>query len=143
MYLKLNLNRKKITGKVTNPRFGLLVSHEWKRLIDKYTPFDTGMLMQNVDEGPFRLHYKEPYAHYIYTGEVYVDPVYGVGGFFNSTYGWFSRPGVEKIPSGRSFAKFNTNHNPNATDHWDIVAAESGELNKLYRIINNANSRGF
>ena len=135
---EIKLDENKIKGKVTNDNFGLLVSKTWKDLIDPYTPWDTGMLMQNVEKKPFLLHYKEPYAHYIYMGEVYVDPIYKVGGFYDPTYGWWSRPGVEKVPSGRKFAKFNKNHNPKATDHWDEVAAENGQLDKLYRTLNNA-----
>lgn len=142
MKLRIDLNEPQILRKVTNERFGLLVSNEWKRLIDPYTPWDTGMLMSNVKKLPFALHYKEPYSHYIYMGEVYVDPVYNVGGFYNSDYGWWSRPGVKKVPSGRQFAKFNTNHNPNATDHWDEVAAQSGQLDKLYRTLNKALRNG-
>lgn len=142
MILRIDLNEPKILQKVTSDRFGLEVSNQWKKLIDPYTPYDTGTLIQNVKKLPFALHYKEPYAHYIYMGEVYVDPVYKVGGFYNESYGWWSRPGVEKVPSGRQFAKFNTNHNPKATDHWDEVAAESGQLNKLYRTLNNALQSG-
>ena len=139
---EIKLDENKIKGKVTNDNFGLLVSKTWKDLIDPYTPWDTGMLMQNVEQKPFLLHYKEPYAHYIYMGEVYVDPKYKVGGFYNPDYGWWSRPGVEKVPSGRKFAKFNKNHNPKATDHWDEVAAENGQLDKLYRTLNNALQSG-
>ena len=53
MSLTLNLNDKGIAQKVNNDRFGLLVSHEWKRLINPYTPRDTGALMgdQGADEG--------------------------------------------------------------------------------------------
>jgi hypothetical protein len=142
MEIKIDLNEPKILGKVTSDKFGLFVSNEWKRLIDPYTPFDTGMLLQNVQKLPFALHYKEIYAHYIYMGEVYVDPDYKVGGFYDPTYGWWSRPGVQKVASGRSFKNFNKNHNPKATDHWDEVAAENGQLDKLYRTLNNALQSG-
>lgn len=140
--IRVNIDGEKIAERLTNDRFGRLVSTEWKRLIDPYTPWDTGQLMQNVEILPFALHYKQPYAHYIYTGEVYVDPVYKVGGFYDPMYGWWSRPGVEKVPSGRSFAHFNTNHNPNATDHWDEVAAMSGQLDKLTQTLENALQSG-
>ena len=59
MELKVNLNEPKIKEKVTSNRFGLFVSNEWKRLIDPYTPKDTGVLMgvtgQTVDIKPFDL----------------------------------------------------------------------------------------
>lgn len=134
----IDLNEQQILQKVQNDRFGLFMAMEWKRLIDPYTPHGTGILQSNVTIRPFEIEYNSRYAHYIYTGEVYVDPIYKVGGFYNSEYGWWSRPGVEKIPSRRSFADFNTNTNPNATDHWDKVAANSGQLDKLARTINAA-----
>ena len=55
------MNEPRIREKVTSDRFGRLVSLEWKRLIDPYTPRDTGVLMgitgQTVDIQPFKLHY--------------------------------------------------------------------------------------
>lgn len=69
MKLKIDLNKPQIREKVTSDKFGLLVAHEWKRLLNPYTPRDTGMLMQNVTESPFSLHYKQPYAVYVYNGE--------------------------------------------------------------------------
>ena len=44
MEVKIDLNEPKIIKKVTNDRFGLFVSNEWKRLIDPYTPRDTGIM---------------------------------------------------------------------------------------------------
>lgn len=137
MNVSIDLNKPKIYEKVLNDKFGRYVALEWKRLIDTYTPRDTGNLMNNVRYNPFEIHYKSPYAHYMYTGEVYVDPVYKVGGFYSETYGWYSRPGVIKIPSGRSL-NYVKNKNPYATDHWDEVAEQAGQKDKLYRILNNA-----
>ena len=66
MNVRIDLNEPKILAKVQNDRFGLLVSNEWKRLIDPYTPRDTGALMgitgQPVDILPFKLHYQSKYA---------------------------------------------------------------------------------
>ena len=108
MELRIDLNEPQILQKVTSNKFGLLVSHEWKRLINPYTPRDTGLLEQNVTELPFKLHYKQPYAVYVYNGE------------------------------DMQFQK----NNPYSTDHWDIKAAQAGQLNKLYRTINNALQSG-
>lgn len=134
MLLKLDLNDAQILEKTDNEQLGLFVSNEWKRLIDPYTPRDTATLMQNVEKKPWQLHYKEPYAHYMYMGIVYVDPVYGVSGFFDPEYGFWSRFGVKKVPSGRTF-DYQRN-NPFSTDHWDEKAAEAGQLNKLCQSIN-------
>lgn len=112
MTLHLDLNEPQIIEKVQNPRFGLLVNQNWKRLLDPYTPQDTGALMgitgATVDLSvPFQIHYKatqdgtgKPYAEYVY------------------------------MSSGWAFKK------PSATDHWDEKAAQAGQLDKLYRILN-------
>jgi hypothetical protein len=113
MTIRIDLNEPQIMQKVTSDRFGLLVSHEWKRLIDPYTPRDTATLMgvtgQTVDENPFELHYKVPYAEAVY----------------------YNRRGAKFITQG-------SGRNPYATDHWDIAAENAGQKEKLYRTLNNA-----
>lgn len=125
LILKVDLDERKIIERVTNDRFGLFVSNEWKRLINPYTPKDNGILMQSALLRPFEIEYIENYAHYVYMGELYVDPVTG------SSFAGF---GVTKIPAGKSL-QYQKN-NPYATDHWDIKAAEAGQLSKLYRTLN-------
>jgi hypothetical protein len=112
MDIRIDLNEPRILEKVQSNRFGLLVSNEWKRLIDPYTPRDTGVLMgitgQTVDIQPFKLHYKSKYAERVYYG------------------------------SNMNFQK----KNPYSTYEWDIKASESGQLDKLYRTLNNALQSG-
>jgi hypothetical protein len=112
MSLRIDLNEPRILEKVQSDKFGLLVSHEWKRLIDPYTPRDTGVLMgitgQTVDVKPFELHYKSPYATAVYYGE-------------NMTF--------QRI-------------NPYSTHHWDKAAEGAGQKDKLYRVLNNALQSG-
>lgn len=112
MNLQINLNDPAIREKVTNDRFGLFVSNEWKRLLDPYTPRDTGMLMgasgQTVDIQPFKLHYKEKYAEAVYYGE------------------------------DMNFQK----KNPYSTYEWDVAAEKAGQKDKLYRTLNNALQSG-
>lgn len=107
MELKIDLDEPKIKQKVTSDKFGAFVSNEWKRLIDPYTPRDTGALMgatgQTVEILPFKLHYKEKYAHRQYYGKDF------------------------------NFRKIN----PYSTYEWDVKAAQAGQLNKLYRVLNN------
>lgn len=134
MHLKIDLNDAKIKQKVTSDKFGLFVSHEWKRLINRFTPRKTGLLIQTAKERPWEIEYIQPYSAYMYYGKVFVDPQTGASGFLTDE-GWKSRKGVKKIPSNRTF-KYNKDLSPNATDHWDEVAARSGELNKLYRTLN-------
>lgn len=120
-----------ILANLKSDEFGKYTALQWKRLIDKYTPRKDGQLIQNYEILPFAIWYKEPYAHYIYMGEKYVDPEFNVGGFYSSDYGWWSRPGVKKVPSGEKL-QFKTS---GTTDHWDEKAAKSGELNKLYNTL--------
>lgn len=62
------MNEPRILEKVTSDRFGLLVSHEWKRLIDPYTPRDTGIMQESAKAYPFKIHYIQPYSTRIYYG---------------------------------------------------------------------------
>ena len=69
MNLRIDLNEPKILAKVTSDRFGLLVSNEWKRLIDPYTPRDTGTMQDTATLNPWQIHYKQKYASRVYYGE--------------------------------------------------------------------------
>lgn len=112
MNLKIDLNEPRIMEKVANDRFGLFVSQSWKRLIDPYTPRDTGVLMgitgQTVDILPFKLHYKSAYSERVY-------------------YGY-----------DMNFQK----KNPYSTYEWDKAAEAAGQKDKLYRTLNNALQSG-
>ena len=68
MELKINLNEPRIREKITSDRFGLLVSNEWKRLIDPYTPRDTGTMQDTATLSPWQIHYKQKYAERVYYG---------------------------------------------------------------------------
>lgn len=90
-------------------------------------PVDTGMLrsetmaINSYTRG--RVYMYPPnseYGHYQYKGVLYVDPVYGKGAFFSPEYGFWSRPGVAKVPSDRKL----TYSQPNAVARWGEVAYE-------------------
>lgn len=135
----VKLNMPRILNKVENDRFGMVVAKEWKRLIDPYTPHRDGLLETNITIKPFTIIYKSPYSHYMYYGVPYVDPLYKVSGFTSDGgVTWFSRPGVKKVPD--TGKRFNYSKDPNqfATDHWDQKAAQAGQKDKLYRVLNNA-----
>jgi hypothetical protein len=68
MSVKIILNTQKIQNKVTNDRFGLFVASEWKKLIDPYTPFDTGIMEETARVRPFEIHYIQPYSTPVYYG---------------------------------------------------------------------------
>ena len=114
MDIRIDLNKPQILAKVQSDRFGLFVAQQWKKQIDPYTPRDTGTLMQNVRFYPWQIHY--------YT-EGYPEIVY------------YNRRGVTFVTKG-------TGRNPNATDHWDIAAAQAGKVQSLTRTLNNALQSG-
>lgn len=69
MNLKIDIDEQKVLSKVTNDKFGLFVANEWKRLIDPYTPRDTGTLMQSAKLSQFKIHYIQTYATKVYYGK--------------------------------------------------------------------------
>ena len=69
MNVRIDLNEPKILAKVQNERFGLLVSIEWKRLIDPYTPRDTGTMQNTAKIYPNQIHYVQPYSARVYYGK--------------------------------------------------------------------------
>jgi hypothetical protein len=115
MNVKIDLNEPKILAKVQNDRLGLLVSSEWKRLIDPYTPRDTGLMQDTAELQPFQI---------IYRGGKTSNGKYYAG------YVYYNR--------GANFKK----NNPYSTHEWDIAAANAGQLDKLTRTLNNALESG-
>lgn len=90
--------------------------------IQKYMPLDKGalieqtnMLNQSVRGEVYLYPPDSDYGHYQYEGIKYVDPVYGVGAFYSEDYGYWSRPGIEKVPS----EEFLVYQRPEAEAHWD------------------------
>ena len=111
MKVHIDIDEQKILKKVNNDRFGRYVSMEWKRLIDPYTPRDTGTLQDTAQIQPFKIVYKGAKTS---NGKYYAGYVYYMRG-----------------------AKFKKK-NPYSTYEWDIAAANAGQLDKLTRTLNNA-----
>lgn len=134
--VELNLNMPRILNKVENDQFGLFLAREWKRLINPFTPHRTGNLERIVEYKPFQIKYLSPYSHYQYCGVLYVDPLFGVGGFTkDGGITWYSRPGVKKVATTTPL-NYLKDHNPQATDHWDQAAEKAGQKEKLIRAAN-------
>lgn len=131
----VTLNMPRILNKVENDAFGKYLANEWWKLMAPYTPRREGNLLETVEIRPFAIKYKSPYAHYMYNGVVYVDPITKVAGFMTDE-GWKSRKNVEKIPSNRSI-NYTKGRSPYATDHWDLAAEQAGQKDKLIRSANN------
>ena len=86
---------------------------------------DTGTLIRETDilnqstRGEVYLYPPDSdYGHYQYEGIKYVDPDYGVGAFYSPDYGYWSRPGIEKVPSNEPLFYGRES----AEAHWDEVA---------------------
>lgn len=108
MNLRIDLNQPQIINKVTNDRFGLFVETEKKRLLDPYTPRDTGLMEETARIYPWKTHYVQKYSRRNYYGYDF------------------------------NFQK----KNPYSTYEWDIKAEQAGQMDKLYRIANNALQSG-
>lgn len=66
--VRVDLNEAQISRKVQNDRFGLFVANEWKRLIDPYTPRDTGTTQDTAKITSWTITYGTRYARYVYYG---------------------------------------------------------------------------
>ena len=84
--------------------------------MDRYVPFQSGMLKNTRTIGSDSVKYNSPHARMMYYGKVMVDPKTGAAGFLTAE-GWRSRKGVKKIVSTRDF---NYNGAPLRGKLWDI-----------------------
>lgn len=130
MKLDVKIKDKEILKIIEGDEPGEFASHEWKRIINPYTPHKTGNLERNVEHKPWSFIYLSPYSHYVYNGSLFVDPKYKVGGFTKDGITWFSRPGVKKINSGKPL-NYSKEHNPKATKEWDKAAIRDKQDKKL------------
>lgn len=79
----------------------------------KYVPGgDTGILNTNHEIGTDYIKYTSPYAHYQYVGKLYVMEN-GKGAYYSPDYGYWSKPGVTKIPTDRDLV------HTSGTSFWD------------------------
>lgn len=109
--------------------------------VSRRMPLDTGDLkartsaINATERGRVFLYDPESdYGHYQYEGKVYVDPITGKGAFYSPEYGFWSRPGVKKVPSDRPL----TYSQPNAVAHWGEVAIQEDQqrwLDAVRRIL--------
>lgn len=113
------IDKQKIINKLQNDRFGQKVSDEWYSLVGSWTPRDTGRTQLTAVTSPFKIGYK-PISPDSTDGMSYATDIY---------------VNVRK-------KRFRKTHNPFATDHWDIRAAEAGQLEELYKRLNSALKNG-
>ena len=139
---RYTINHKDILGNRGLEDGGMVqrfIDNECIKLMDPYTPFQTGTLQRslrlNTVIGSGRLVQATPYARYLYYGEVYGPniPIFELNG---KTYyghapegaelvGWFSPP--KKYPTGR---QLQYNGAPMRGSHWfeRMVADHGAEI---------------
>lgn len=126
------MSNAKVTIKLYNPpatvhrlvesdKIGKFLASEWSRYFAKYIPMQEGILASDITIDPFKVTYNLPYAHYQWEGKLYVDPITGKGAFYDKDYGFWSRPGVSKVPTNTPL-NYSKEQNPLATSHWEVPA---------------------
>lgn len=94
----------------------------------KFVPFRNGRLSNGVKIHGGTIVYPGPYAHYLYEGVVYVDPVLHAAGFLTKEGGWKSRKGVTKVKTDRPL-HISTHEHKDAQSHW-FEASKAQNLEK-------------
>ncbi len=112
--------------KVRNPKFWKFSANEWNKLIFPYTPMETGITAESVkirgESGNGEIEYLQPNAHYLYKGELMIDPATGSA---------YARAGAKKVYAGKELNISKANH-PLASKEWD-KAAEPTQKPKLIK----------
>lgn len=96
------------------------------RYCDPYVPMKEGVLAQTTEITAKSVKYTQPYAHYMYVGDVY-GPNIPIKDKDGNIVGWFSPPGQTKHPTGAQL-KYNKKFHPKASKEWDkAMMAERGQ----------------
>ena len=117
-------NAKSTIDNILDDDVGLYLANQWALYFAKYVPTQEGILATNLTIEPYQITYNSPYAHYQWEGKLYVDPITGKGAFYDTNYGFWSRPGVTKIPTDIPL-NYSKEQNPLATSHWEVPANEA------------------
>lgn len=122
--VKVNIDLAKFESRVERSNHAL--ANEVMKDTDKFVPFLTGTLKNSARVDGDTITYSGPYAHYQWEGIVYVDPKTGAAGIPTNT-GFFSRPGVTKVPSSRKLT-----YHKQGQDHW-IEPSKAANMEKWER----------
>lgn len=120
MSVTSNIDIPKHLAKVNGDEFWKFGATEWWKLITPYTPMETGTLFESTTIRPKEIEYNAPYAHYLYHGELMVDPETG------SSY---AKKDAKKVYAGTEL-QFDKSKHPLASKEWD-KAAEPTQKPKL------------
>ena len=110
-----------------NGRVQAFFTDTCKKYMDKYVPYNDGLLRENIDQGKDYITYESPYARYQYHGKLMVMEN-GKGAFYSKNYGFWSAPGKNKTLTDKDL----NYHTPGTGPHWDkrMWSAEGKEVVK-------------
>ncbi len=123
--VKSNINFKRLQQRIERADHILAVQAEKDTV--PFVPMRTGSLTLRTKVIDNKIIYPGPYAHYLYNGKVWIDPVINAAGFLTDE-GWKSRYGSKKIETDRNLV-FTTAHHHDAQAHW-FEASKALNLNK-------------
>lgn len=123
--IKVQINEKDIEKKLENlidDEVMIAVHTLFAKMINNWVPAKENILATSLDITKDYVRYTQPYAHYMYVGEVYGPniPINENG----QIIGWFSPPGQKKYPTGKDIT-YNTSLHENASKEWDKVAMQT------------------
>lgn len=102
--------------KVEDATFWKYAANKWWKLLTPYTPMETGTTFETakIKGEPLTglIEYTSPQAHYLYRGELMVDPATG------SSY---ASQGAKKVYTGQALNISKEKH-PLASKEWDKAA---------------------
>lgn len=109
MEIKWDKSPKEILDRIFDDETMTYVHDRLHIFMSPFVPMDSGMLDQTVDIKPDCVHYKSPYAHFIWNGKVFVDDR-------GSTW---ARRSESKHPINKDLDFSKDEHAPLATSHWE------------------------
>lgn len=122
-------------GLTERGRVQRMACEEILRLSDPYVPLsegylrDTGHVVNNTE-----IVWNGPYAHYMYEGIVYEDPVLHNAGY-RTENGWESRENVQKVPTDR---RLHYNNGSLRGDHWVDRMINNGGRRRVEEAVRRA-----
>ena len=98
--VKVQFDPKAIINKMNVKKAAVAVANEVVKDSTRFIPLRESALSKNYSiketKDGAEITWNMKYAHYMWEGKLYVDPITKKGAFFSPQYGFWSRPGVKK-----------------------------------------------
>lgn len=108
MEIKWNRSPKEIINRIFDDETITYIHTRLHAFMSPFVPMDSGALDQTVDITPDCVHYKSPYAHFQWTGKVFVDER-------GSTW---ARRSESKHQINKDL-QYSKDQHPLASSHWE------------------------